>query len=153
MFMAWMFITGLVILIGYEINLAILVYSGKIGRPEGPSKPKRKSWLNRSMAETNPFSFFFFLIVYNYVIYLLNFLNQHTIHMKKLLGLLLGTALMGSVYAQSGSLALGSSFPDQAYHISDVFSGSTPLLRDSEHRQRIIGDLYLQYLSFRDQEY
>jgi hypothetical protein len=50
--------------------------------------------------------------------------------MKKLLGLFLGTALMGSVYAQSGSLALGSSFPDQAYHISDVFSGSTPLLRD-----------------------
>ena len=30
MFMAWMFITGLVILIGYEINLAIMVYSGKI---------------------------------------------------------------------------------------------------------------------------
>lgn len=50
--------------------------------------------------------------------------------MKKLFGLLLGTVLMGSVYAQSGSLALGSSFPDQAYHISDVFSGSTPLLRD-----------------------
>ncbi len=50
--------------------------------------------------------------------------------MKKLLGLLLGTVLMGSVYAQSGSLALGSGFPDQAYHISDVFSGSTPLLRD-----------------------
>lgn len=30
MFMAWMFITGLVILIGYEINLAILLHSGKI---------------------------------------------------------------------------------------------------------------------------
>ncbi len=38
MFMAWMFITGLVILIGYEINLAILVYSGKIDQP-GSEKP------------------------------------------------------------------------------------------------------------------
>jgi membrane protein len=32
MFMAWMFITGLVILIGYEINLAIMMYAGSISK-------------------------------------------------------------------------------------------------------------------------
>ncbi|WP_118972403.1 YihY/virulence factor BrkB family protein [Taibaiella koreensis] len=43
MFMAWMFITGLVILIGYEINLAILLQTGKIpleAPPEGHEAPK-----------------------------------------------------------------------------------------------------------------
>lgn len=40
MFMAWMFITGLVILIGYEINLAILLYSGKIGGNDDTDEPK-----------------------------------------------------------------------------------------------------------------
>lgn len=34
MFMAWMFITGLVILIGYEINLAIMMYAGRISKRE-----------------------------------------------------------------------------------------------------------------------
>lgn len=34
MFMAWMFITGLVILIGYEINIAILLHSGYISSKE-----------------------------------------------------------------------------------------------------------------------
>jgi len=44
MFMAWMFITGLVILIGYEINLAILLHTGKIlpeAPPEGVKRNKR----------------------------------------------------------------------------------------------------------------
>ncbi len=41
MFMAWMFITGIVILIGYEINLAILVFAGKIGRQSGTNLKKR----------------------------------------------------------------------------------------------------------------
>jgi len=42
MFMAWMFITRLVILIGYEINLAILVHSGKI-TPEDKTISKTRS--------------------------------------------------------------------------------------------------------------
>lgn len=51
--------------------------------------------------------------------------------MKKLFGLLLGVSLIGSVYAQSGSLAIGTSFPDQPYHLTDVMSGgSNPLLRN-----------------------
>lgn len=50
--------------------------------------------------------------------------------MKKLFGLLLGTVLMGSVYAQSGSLSIGTGIPDQPYHITDVFSGGMPMLRD-----------------------
>jgi membrane protein len=37
MFMAWMFITGMVILIGYEINLAIMMHGGKISNPGGQS--------------------------------------------------------------------------------------------------------------------
>ncbi|WP_157977042.1 YihY/virulence factor BrkB family protein [Taibaiella helva] len=44
MFMAWMFITGLVILIGYEINLAILLHTGKISPealPEGAKRSKQ----------------------------------------------------------------------------------------------------------------
>lgn len=41
MLMAWMFITGMVILIGYEINLAILVFAGKIGQQPG-TNPKKK---------------------------------------------------------------------------------------------------------------
>lgn len=43
MFMIWMFITGLVILIGYEINLAILVHTGKIQmEQELPAKPAKR---------------------------------------------------------------------------------------------------------------
>lgn len=44
-FMIWMFITGLVILIGYEINLVILLHSGKIshtGVPPGKKQNKKK---------------------------------------------------------------------------------------------------------------
>lgn len=41
MFMVWMFITGLVILIGYEINLVILQHSGKIATGKN-AIPKRK---------------------------------------------------------------------------------------------------------------
>jgi membrane protein len=41
MFMAWMFITGIVILVGYEINLAILVFAGKIGQKKNAA-PKKK---------------------------------------------------------------------------------------------------------------
>lgn len=37
---------------------------------------------------------------------------------------------MGSVYAQSGSLSVGTGIPDQPYHITDVFSGGMPMLRD-----------------------
>ncbi|RYG44333.1 MAG: YihY/virulence factor BrkB family protein [Chitinophagaceae bacterium] len=40
MFMAWMFITGLVILIGYEINLAILMYKQDL--PERKLKIEKK---------------------------------------------------------------------------------------------------------------
>jgi membrane protein len=36
MFMAWMFLTGIVILIGYEINLAIMMYVNR----KNPAKPK-----------------------------------------------------------------------------------------------------------------
>jgi len=46
--------------------------------------------------------------------------------MKKLFGLLLGTALMSTSFAQSGSLAIGSSYPAQPTHLSDIFSGQTP---------------------------
>lgn len=43
MFMIWMFITGLVILIGYEINLAILMHTGKIPmEQELPAKPAKR---------------------------------------------------------------------------------------------------------------
>lgn len=44
MFMAWMFITGMVILIGYEINLAIMMFSGKIPLPaKEPAVPGDKA--------------------------------------------------------------------------------------------------------------
>ncbi|WP_118972402.1 redoxin family protein [Taibaiella koreensis] len=46
--------------------------------------------------------------------------------MKKLLGLFVGTALMSTSFAQSGSLAIGSGYPSQPSHLSDVFSGQTP---------------------------
>jgi thioredoxin-related protein len=42
--------------------------------------------------------------------------------MKKILSLLSAFALMGSVYAQSGSMGLGTSFPDQPYTTTDVFT-------------------------------
>lgn len=44
--------------------------------------------------------------------------------MKKILGFLLATTLMGSAYAQSGSLALNSAFPDQSFSLSEVRSGA-----------------------------
>jgi membrane protein len=42
MFMAWMFITGLVILIGYEINLAIMMHAGRISKREKELGPDSK---------------------------------------------------------------------------------------------------------------
>jgi membrane protein len=42
MFMAWMFITGLVILIGYEINLAIMMYADRISKREKELGPDSK---------------------------------------------------------------------------------------------------------------
>lgn len=42
--------------------------------------------------------------------------------MKKILSLLSAFALMGSVYAQSGSMGLGTSFPDQPYTTTNVFT-------------------------------
>lgn len=42
--------------------------------------------------------------------------------MKKISGFITALALAGSVYAQSGSMQLGSKFPDQPYHTTDVFT-------------------------------
>lgn len=44
--------------------------------------------------------------------------------MKKIFGLLLASTLVGAAYAQSGSLALNSAFPDQSFSLSEVRTGA-----------------------------
>jgi thioredoxin-related protein len=58
--------------------------------------------------------------------------------MKKILGLLSAFALMGSVYAQSGTLALGTSFPDQPYHTTDVFTMKDITLRQASTKKGLL---------------
>jgi hypothetical protein len=58
--------------------------------------------------------------------------------MKKILGLLSAFALMGSVYAQSGTLALGTSFPDQPYHTTDVFTMNDITLRQASTKKGLL---------------
>lgn len=58
--------------------------------------------------------------------------------MKKILGLMAGIALMGSVYAQSSSLAIGSSLPAEGYQMTDVFSGATPKLQDVQTKKGLL---------------
>lgn len=50
--------------------------------------------------------------------------------MKKIFGLISGIALMGSVYAQSGSMAVGTGLPAAAYHTTNVFDQKEALLKD-----------------------
>jgi thioredoxin-related protein len=42
--------------------------------------------------------------------------------MKKILGFITALTLAGSVYAQTSSMQLGSKFPDQPYHTTDVYT-------------------------------
>lgn len=58
--------------------------------------------------------------------------------MKKILGLLSALALMGSVYAQSGTMALGTSFPDQPYHTTDVFTMKDATLKQASTKKGLL---------------
>jgi thioredoxin-related protein len=58
--------------------------------------------------------------------------------MKKILGLLSAFALMGSVYAQSGTMALGTSFPDQPYHTTDVFTMKDATLKQASTKKGLL---------------
>jgi thioredoxin-related protein len=67
-----------------------------------------------------------------YVISLSNSKQHYTI-MKKILGLLLATTILGSTYAQqakTASLPVGSGFPEGKYNITDVYTGGNYSLRD-----------------------
>lgn len=58
--------------------------------------------------------------------------------MKKILSLLSAFALMGSVYAQSGSMGLGTSFPDQPYQTTDVFTMKDATLKQAATKKGLL---------------
>lgn len=58
--------------------------------------------------------------------------------MKKILSLLSAFALMGSVYAQSGFMNLGTSFPDLPYQTTDVFTMKDVTLKQASTKKGLL---------------
>jgi thioredoxin-related protein len=58
--------------------------------------------------------------------------------MKKILSLLSAFALMGSVYAQSGFMNLGTNFPDLPYQTTDVFTMKDATLKQVSTKKGLL---------------